>query len=391
MKKGLLGIIYVCLILLCFSGTAMADEQKDPSIEGEWIGDGEDWQYRLTDGEFLKKSWLYDKGKWYYFSNSGYMVYGSQKIEKKLYYFYETGEMATGWVYDEENEAWYYIEEDGVKKTGWHQAGGVWYWFDSKGAMYHEGFRMVSGHKYYFFENGQMAANQYIETYYYNEDGLRDKKHDIVIQGKRKLSEEEKQEITNAMEYIPGEWIKQFVNSGWEIMYYTDKEYFSAPRTEFGTYYVHYKTDVNYKKIKITKPEALTMAFGEYIANATGNDKEENQFMADLQQYLESSSLPQSLPSYFDDKQAMWFGLLFDCYIRPEGRQDIKRHSPQLAEFMEKTLGIDRRERKPTLEELYENLEEAEGAFGGDGPADDEDLKNIAGPSRDGGKEKSLS
>lgn len=361
------------------------DENGNP-LAGDWSGDGEEWQFLLDSGEYLEKAWIYDRGKWYYMDEDGFMVIGSQRIGGKYYFFRENGEMAVGWAYDEDADKWYYMNDNGTRKTGWLQAGGVWYWFDSVGAMYNEGFRMVSGHKYYFFENGQMAGNQYVGTYYYGADGLRDRQYDIVIQGKRKPSEEEKDAITKAMENIPGEWMERCVKSGWEFMYYTDREYFSAPRTEQGIYYVYHQTDTNYKKIKFTKPESLIMAFGEYVAHATGNDRSDNRFMADFQQYLVGTSLVQPLPSYFDDDSAMWFGALLECYCNPDVFYDMKKQSPDLAEFVLNTLGKELKGRKPTLEELRDRLnEESDGTAGGMGPSTDATLKQSAGPASDGG------
>ena len=40
---------------------------------------------------------------------------------------------------------------------------------------------MVNGHKYYFFDNGQMAADQYVELNYYDANGLRDRTHDVRL------------------------------------------------------------------------------------------------------------------------------------------------------------------------------------------------------------------
>ena len=40
------------------SGAAGFENKEMYLYEGEWVGDGEDWQYRLTDGSFLKASWL---------------------------------------------------------------------------------------------------------------------------------------------------------------------------------------------------------------------------------------------------------------------------------------------------------------------------------------------
>lgn len=378
MKKYGVLFFSVCLILFLLTGTALAEE--DPSVKGDWTGDGEDWQYMLPDGMYLEKSWLYDDGRWYYFSSSGYMQTGLRKIGSNYYFFRENGEMATGWAYDAEEEQWHYMDEDGVVTKGWLQKGGAWYWFDSKGVMYNRGFRMVDGHKYYFYEDGQMAANQFVGLNYYDENGLRDNRYDMTIQGKRKPTNEERDKITQALSGVPREWIKKFVESGWEFMYYTDKKYFSAPKTDQGIYFVYHKTDKNYKKLKFTNPETLAMAFGEYIAYATGNDKEDNDFMADFYQYLSESSMAQSLPSYFDSDPAMWFGWLIQCYGNTEIRIDMKRNSPDLVKNLEKALGLDTVGRKPDSEELM--MDEDPGIVSnGNGPANDEELGNEPGPA----------
>ncbi|WP_294150466.1 N-acetylmuramoyl-L-alanine amidase family protein [uncultured Clostridium sp.] len=378
MKKYGVLFFSVCLMLFLLTGTALAEE--DPSVKGDWTGDGEDWQYMLPDGMYLEKSWLYDDGRWYYFSSSGYMQTGLRKIGSNYYFFRENGEMATGWAYDADEEQWHYMDEDGAVTKGWLQKGGAWYWFDSKGVMYNRGFRMVDGHKYYFYEDGQMAANQFVGMNYYDENGLRDNRYDMTIQGKRKPTNEERDKITQALSGVPREWIKKFVESGWEFMYYTDKKYFSAPKTDQGIYFVYHKTDKNYKKLKFTNPETLAMAFGEYIAYATGNDKEDNDFMADFYQYLSESSMAQSLPSYFDSDPAMWFGWLIQCYGNTEIRIDMKRNSPELVKNLEKALGLDTAGRKPDSEELM--MDEDPGIVSnGNGPANDEELGNEPGPA----------
>lgn len=377
MKKYGVLLFSVCMMVFFFTGTALAAE--DPSIRGEWTGDGEDWQYLLSDGTYLEKSWLYDDGRWYYFSSSGYMQTGLKRINSKYYYFNETGELCTGWAYDADEEQWRFMDEDGVVTKGWLYQGGAWYWFDSSGLMYNRGFRMVDGHKYYFYEDGQMAANQYVEMDYYDENGLRDKRYDMTIQGKRRPTGEEKEQITKALAGIPREWVKEFTESGWEFMYYTDKKYFSAPKTDQGIYYVYHKTDKNYKKLKFTNPETLGLAFGEYIAYATGNDKEESEFLADFYQYLEGSSLAEPLPSYFDNEPAMLFGSLIECYGNTEVRIDMKRNSPELVKNLEEALGIDTSGRKPDTEDLM--MDEEPGIDSdGNGPANDGELGNKPGP-----------
>ena len=73
--------------------------------------------------------------------------------------------MAVGCAYDEDDECWYHAAEDGELTKGWLHAGGAWYWFDSKYKMYNRGYRMVDAHKYYFYENGQLAAIECVVMY----------------------------------------------------------------------------------------------------------------------------------------------------------------------------------------------------------------------------------
>ena len=374
------------------SGVSLTDEQentdsdavKAPSVEGEWIEDGDDWRYRLPDGTFLRSSWLEYGGSWYYFTSSGYMQQGIRKIDGKSYYFRESGEMITGWYFDEDEEKWYHCGEDGAMTTGWYQAGDAWYWFDSKGAMYSGGFRMVTGHKYYFFENGQLAAGQYVETDYYDENGYRDKSHDIIINGHRKPDKEEEDQITEAMSGIPRKWIVRFIEDGWELMFYTDKSYFSAPATEQGIYYIYYDTDSNYKKIKFCNPADLAVAFGEYVAYATGNDGDESNLMADYYQYLSDTTLVDPLPSYFDQKPEMQFASLFAAFCREEVRADMKQKSPFLYKSMTELLEMDTQGQKPEEGDMIEMNGDPYIDFDGKGPASDEFPAAKPGPAGEG-------
>jgi len=366
------------------TGFAQAQEAAavSASAAGHWVGDGEDWQYIQPDGAPLERSWLHDNGLWYYFGSDGYMKIGKHKIDSHTYFFRENGAMAVGWAYDYEEDVWYHAGEDGRLAKGWLLAGDAWYWFNSSCEMYHGGERMVSGHKYYFFENGQMAADQYVGTGYYDENGLRDRRYDMTIQGKRRPDKDEQERITKALAEAPREWIRAFHESGWEMMFYTDKKYFSAPRTDQGIFYVYHKTDTHYRKLKFTNPDTLAMAFGEYVAWATGNDGDANGFMADYGQYLAQSSIAQPLPSYFDGNISMRFGRLFESFCSEELRADMRRNSPDLLRYLEQTLKITREGRKPDLDELeYEDFLDEWGA-GSEirGPAGDESLMEKQGP-----------
>lgn len=357
--------------------------ERGPSIEGEWVGDGEDWQYLLPDGTYLEKSWLRDQGKWYYFSRDGYMEHGVQHIGPDYYFFGGNGVMATGWAYDGDEDIWYYAKEDGALKKGWHQGGDAWYWFDSRGEMYCKGFRMVSGHKYYFYENGQMAANQYVELNYYDENGLRDREHDVTIQGKRKPSAEEKERITASMAGIPREWIRRFTEDGWELMFYTDKSYFSAPATEQGIYYVRYDVDPTYRKIKFTNPDCLAMAFGEFAAEWLGRSQAER-LLLELEDHVEDSGLVQPLPGYFDEKPEMVFGHLFEGLCQEEVRRTIREESPERYRLLQTELGFDREGQRPGEEEELLMDDDPLAASDGSGPASDPDVGRKTGPAGEG-------
>jgi len=80
-----------------------------------WIQVNNKWQYNDAVGNTLKNVWFYDK-------NDG-----------KNYYLQADGNMATGWLSN--NEKWYYLGIDGALKTGWQLVSGTWYYLDSQGVM----------------------------------------------------------------------------------------------------------------------------------------------------------------------------------------------------------------------------------------------------------------
>lgn len=375
----LLSVFFCGNVYAANADVAEAAVDEKYTYDGEWIGDGEDWQFCLPDGNLLTASWIKSGNYWYYLGKTGYMQRGLRKIGSNRYYFAESGAMLTGWIYDEDTDSWYHAGDDGALTVGWYHAGDAWYWFDSKCVMYHGGSRMVSGHKYYFFENGQLAANQYVGLYYYDCDGLRDNAHDIRLMGKRRPSDSEKEQITKELSGVPREWIKKFVDSGWELMYYTDKAYFSAPKTDKGIYFVNYNTDTHYKKIKFSKPAGLAMAFGEFAAS-TLSDEEISKALTDFEQYLSVSGLVQPLPSYFDDKTEMQFGNLFAACADEDIRADIRKEAPELYEYI-KNLGFWHEGEKPDEAELIEMNSDPEFAGGGIGPASDDALNEKEGPA----------
>lgn len=311
--------------------------------KGTWKEENGSWKYYSEDGTYKKNCWARIGGYWYRFDREGNMVTGWVKVGGYYYFFRETGDLAIGWCYNDEEEKWYYFDQDGYAKKGWYQDDdGSWYWFTPRGEMVSSGYRTIDGSRYYFYENGQMAANQYVGLYYMDENGQRDKRYDIVIEGKSKdaaIPSETKDEITEALKNIPRGWIRYFVDHGWQILYYPDKEYFSAPESGGGTYYVYHKLDTSYRKIKFCKPEALTEAFGEYIGYAADCYDSDSQFAVDLSMNKGNVDEFVDVPDYYSNDMKFYFGKLVEAYLSDsDTRAAMEEDSPQVCEILRQIL-----------------------------------------------------
>lgn len=334
-------------VILSMGGAMTSWAEATPSQaeipDWQWQEDSYSWKYVNREGEFKKKRWEKINGYWYYFDSDGYITTEWTEIRGINYCFRETGELELGWIYDEEEEKWYYFNEDGTVGKGWHQDGdGNWYWFSHKGEMASSGYKNILGKRYFFYNDGRLAANRYVGLFYMDENGVRNRDHDIRISGKKgtnTLPAEVKEGITEAVKNIPGEWMKRFIDQGWEIIYYPDKSYFSAPMTGNGTYFVTHVLDTNYKKIKICRPEALTEALGEYIGYASGCYKAGNQDGTDLlmgKAYLEEFVY---IPDYFSDDLKFYFGKLAAAYVGSASvRAEIEEEAPEMSEILKRII-----------------------------------------------------
>lgn len=308
-----------------------------------WREDSIGWRYEKAEGEFKKNCWMEIDGNWYYFDHDGYMASDWMRIRGIDYCFHETGELAAGWCFDEEEEKWHYFNEDGTAQTGWFKTGdGLWYWFSTKGEMVSSGYKNIEGKRYYFLENGQLAANKYVGLSYMDDNGQRNRDFDIVIEGKKSsasVSGEVKEAFTEAAKNIPGQWVKKFNEDGWQILYYPDKEFFSAPLTGSGTYFVSHKLDSTYRKIKICKPEALTEVFGEYIGYASGLYEDSSQDGRDLSMSKGILEDFVYVPDYYEDDMKFYFGKLVEAYLSNDAtRSEIEETAPEAADILKRVL-----------------------------------------------------
>jgi glucan-binding YG repeat protein len=195
-KEGYLSMSAV-MVLTDIFGTApegFTDSKRDNTNTTKnnktgWKKDGKGWYYVTSTGVRLKSRWAKIKNVKYYFTKKGYMATGWQKIQNKWYYFDSKGIYIKGWkqidnkwYYFKSNGVMttglykikgtkYYLQPDGSMKTGWKKIKNKWYYFDDSGAMV-RGWKKIDGNWYYLKKDGSMAASEYIDGYYLDEDGV---------------------------------------------------------------------------------------------------------------------------------------------------------------------------------------------------------------------------
>ncbi|WP_243109962.1 cell wall-binding protein [Clostridium sp. E02] len=351
MYKRWFGAVFV-VFGLGFAMNAMAMDaaakqmMKDPQVvssDWQWKEDKYGWKYILPDGTYKKNTWEKINGNWYYFQRDGIPATDWTRIKGYDYCFNGTGEQLLGWCYNDEEEKWQYYKEDGTLQKGWYQdQEGNWYWFSNKGLMVSSGYKNILGKRYYFFDNGQLAANQYVGLSYMDENGIRNREYDILRKGKKKvssISEDTKETLSEASKNLPRSWVKKFNQDGWEILYYTDKYYFSAPMTGSGVYYMCHQLDTNYKKIKICSPQELTEAFCEYIGYKSGCYKPNSKAMTDL--FMNRALIDSfiDIPDYYENDARFYFGKVAGSYLlSDENRLEMEKAAPEVTEILKTIL-----------------------------------------------------
>ena len=163
-------------------GTPYAFDKDGYMVTG-WYTDEWDDTYYFNSNGAMRLGWLQDGGAWYYLDTySGIMVEDSwQSINWETYYFNEDGKMVTGWYFDEytdENGAvtggnWYYFNSDGTRyDEGWLQNGGSWYYlYPGSGVMAKDTTTDIDGIQRIFDNSGRLVAGGWYFDEYTNEDG----------------------------------------------------------------------------------------------------------------------------------------------------------------------------------------------------------------------------
>lgn len=124
------------------------------------------------NGKIVFDTWCLDGAVYYYAGADGKLLTGLQTVDGKQYYFDEEGVMYDEDVIREDTGELYIISQNGSVKeivkpdqSGWMKKNG--HWFFVRNHKFRKGYIETGGHSYYFFGNGQMAADMVVEGYGY--------------------------------------------------------------------------------------------------------------------------------------------------------------------------------------------------------------------------------
>lgn len=242
------------------------------------------------------------------------------------------------WHYSQTDYHWYYQDSDKENHTGWLQYEGEWYWFDANGRMMDGGYRDIDGVRYFFFSNGHMAWNQYHGLQYLDDNGQEDDEHKIRVVGSESPDSEDRNLLTDYLYEVPRSWIKRFTDSGWELMFYKKKNYFSAPGGNGDIYYVYHDLDTHYKKAKFTDVDSVLQVFGEYVGYASGCYRKNSEWMDTLWNDFQALRNILEIPGYYSDDKQFYFGKIFAGYLDDQTREEMMRAAPETCEVLEEIL-----------------------------------------------------
>jgi hypothetical protein len=154
MKKLVTAIVLAAVIFISSIAPASFDAN---AASGTWKSDSNGWWYEYSNGSYASSTWLQIGGSWYYFKSNGYMDAGG----------YRDG---------------YWLNGDGSWDTRysggkWASNSTGWWYTDSSGWYPTKQWLQIDGSWYYFKDNGYMAANEWVDGYYLDSNGVWDPNH----------------------------------------------------------------------------------------------------------------------------------------------------------------------------------------------------------------------
>lgn len=143
-KKGICGFV----MSTCF---ALASTMA--SYAGSWQKMNDQWLYLNDAGQIVKNQMIVDNNQMYYLNENGVMQTGFVPIDGVYYHFAPSGNLQTGWVYD--NDAWYYMQQDAAHF----------------GQMIVDKIETINDRMYYFGTDGKMAHDTITHQMFFGSDG----------------------------------------------------------------------------------------------------------------------------------------------------------------------------------------------------------------------------
>lgn len=143
-------------------------ETETPAEEGGVIYENEAGQ-KTTSEELGNWEWNEEKGKWQFVLESGdYLGGGIWDIDGTPYAFDKDGYMVTGW-YTNEDGYRFYFNSNGAMRTGWLNDGGAWYYLQPNPVE--DSWYDINGETYYFNKDGKMVTGWFFDEYVDYETG----------------------------------------------------------------------------------------------------------------------------------------------------------------------------------------------------------------------------
>ena len=102
---------------------------------GSWKSDANGYKFGDTSGWTAKNEWQKIDGKWYYFTDKGYMDYGEYRDGCWLGDDGAMVEGYTGGTWHSDSNGWWYSDGDWNPVNQYLWIDGVQYWFDASGYM----------------------------------------------------------------------------------------------------------------------------------------------------------------------------------------------------------------------------------------------------------------
>lgn len=124
---------------------------------------------------YTSTGWQQDQyGRWYLYQDGTYPVSSWRPIDGHYYHFSPSGYMEVNtWVL-ESNGNWYFCTADGTMALGFNNVNGAWYYMDpANGITAMGGLHLINGRYYYMNANGARVQNQWVNEFYYGNDGAR--------------------------------------------------------------------------------------------------------------------------------------------------------------------------------------------------------------------------